>query len=550
MGIFNKLVQAGMQEIVRLGKRGVAEGAEKAAKTAANQTDEMLTKGASKLPDLFPEIPVSKTKIGSLDIDPATWAKAEEKAKEFHGGVMDELKQLHPKEYENTVFQNYQAQVGDWNLKKPHEDVGDIDSFMNEEGVVEFGAKEMKKDWETNGTFTPTETYDTMPEAPAVPSNLEQFVESGKVPPVENRTERDAMISRLKVVRKNNMDVLKATGKFDENDSIVVGKAMGEFRAKYDQEVNVDMPSDVEKFKKLVDTEQVKYDKLREKYKDHPPMTLYHGQRSLSETIKSKGFIDPTTHRKQHDELHIGAPSFTRDPNFNFAQESFGGKNAENFVSVEIPYADYEFSKVNMSPTQYRKRDINTILKVVTGNEEYRPLSIPSSDFYETESAIVEAEKLKRKGLKPATSDIDKKIESRIESEKAMSNASVRASTAYAKMESTESAADAYKAYKYVKDFMVAAMDNAKRTSTKTGLGQQYRTDILNKLNIGASEMFEISRVLREHNAPEKAELMDQLARSVNKLGLGGRDKPTIAGLNKIIEITPKLAKGGLASRK
>lgn len=550
MGIFNKLVQAGMQEIVRLGKRGVAEGAEKAAKTAANQTDEMLTKGASKLPDLFPEIPVSKTKIGSLDIDPATWAKAEEKAKEFHGGVMDELKQLHPKEYENTVFQNYQAQVGDWNLKKPHEDVGDIDSFMNEEGVVEFGAKEMKKDWETNGTFTPTETYDTMPEAPAVPSNLEQFVESGKVPSIYGRDERDAMISRLKVVRKNNMDVLKATGKFDENDPIVVGKAMGEFRAKYDQEVNVDMPSDVEKFKKLVDTEQVKYDKLKEKYKDHPPMTLYHGQASLSETIKSKGFIDPTTHRSQQSELSIGAPSFTRDPNMNFTQESFGGKNAENFVSVEMPYADYEFSKVNMSPTQYRRKDINTILKVVTGNEEYRPLSLPSSEYYETESAIVEAEKLKRKGLKPATSDIDKKIESRIESEKAMSNASVRASTAYAKMESTESAADAYKAYKYVKDFMVAAMDNAKRTSTKTGLGQQYRTDILNKLNIGASEMFEISRVLREHNAPEKAELMDQLARSVNKLGLGGRDKPTIAGLNKIIEITPKLAKGGLASRK
>lgn len=548
MGIFNKLVQAGMQEIVRLGKRGVAEGAEKAAKTVVDQTDEVLTKGG--LPDILAEAPVSKTKIGSLDIDPATWTKAEEKAKEFHGGVMDELKQLHPKEYENTVFQNYQAQVGDWNLKKPHEDVGDIDSFMNEEGVVEFGAKEMKKDWETNGAFTPTETYNTMPEAPAVPSNLEQFVESGKVPSIYNRDERDAMISRLKVVRKNNMDVLKATGKFDENDPIVVGKAMGEFRAKYDQEVNVDMPSDVEKFKKLVDTEQVKYDKLREKYKDHPPMTLYHGQASLSETIKSKGFIDPTTHRSQQSELSIGAPSFTRDPNMNFTQEAFGGKNAENFVSVEMPYADYEFSKVNMSPTQYRRKDINTILKVVTGNEEYRPLSLPSSDFYETESAIVEAEKLKRKGLKPATSDIDKKIESRVESEKAMSNASVRASTAYAKMESTESAANAYKAYKYVKDFMVAAMDNAKRTSTKTGLGQQYRTDILNKLNIGASEMFEISRVLREHNATEKAELMDQLARGINKLGLGGRDKPTIDGLNKIIEITPKLAKGGLASRK
>lgn len=550
MGIFNKLVQAGLQEIVSLGKRGVAEGAEKAAKTAVDQTDELLTKGAGKLPDLFPEIPVSKTKIGSLDIDPATWAKAEEKAKEFHGGVMDELKQLHPKEYENTVFQNYQAQVGDWNLQKPHADVGDIDSFMNEDGVVEFGAKDIKKDWETSGTFTPEEQYNILSEAPKLPSELKDSIEVGKLPSVGDITSRDAIISSLKTIRKNNMDVLKATGKFDENDPIVVGKAMGEFRAKYDQEINVDLPEDIAKFKKIVDAEQVKYDKLKEKYKDHPPMTLYHGQQGGTNTIAQKGFVDPTKHRKKHSELKIGGPSFTRDPNMNFTQDAFGGKNAENYVSVKMPYADYEFSRVNMSVDQYKSQDINTIMRVITGNDEYRPLSLPSSSFSETEDTIIEAEKLLKKRLKPAGSDIEQKIESRIESEKKLQAAAKNALTAYQRMEMTEKPADAYRAYKHVKEFMTAAMENAKRTSTKTGLGQQYRTDIINKFSIGPSEMYDIASVLRKHNAVEKAKLMDELAKNINRLGFGGRDKKTIDGLNKIIEITPKLAKGGLAVRK
>lgn len=132
--------------------------------------------------------------------------------------------------------------------------------------------------------------------------------------------------------------------------------------------------------------------------KTHPPVILYHGSRTERTPEKlARGFYNPQTNSKSHFELNVGAISFTKDPNLNYYIEKFGGKEAKNISQVEIPYAEYEFRRVNMPLTAYDNQDLNYLARAITGSPDVaRPLSLPRSQtFKETEDAFVEADKLK-----------------------------------------------------------------------------------------------------------------------------------------------------------
>jgi hypothetical protein len=83
--------------------------------------------------------------------------------------------------------------------------------------------------------------------------------------------------------------------------------------------------------------------------------------------------------------MNVGAPSFTRDINLGMRGSPFGGTNPENYVVTEMPYADYVFGKINMAPEKYDKKDINTVLRSITGAPDViRPVSLPRAGYLET----------------------------------------------------------------------------------------------------------------------------------------------------------------------
>ena len=196
------------------------------------------------------------------------------------------------------------------------------------------------------------------------------------------------------------IEMPNVAGKVEDD---VIAVAQGEYRAAKGKEVDVNDPKAVEDFVSFSMPLQDKLNKLREKYKDRPPKVLYHGTPYNAEERVSKGFFDPQTlpeDQAGQRELKVGATSFTSDARFNYANTSFGGTDPENIVQTTIPYADYEFRRINMSRDQYKKKsdtgDMNTIARSITGSPTAaRPLGLPRSiGMKESEDAFTESEKL------------------------------------------------------------------------------------------------------------------------------------------------------------
>jgi hypothetical protein len=215
---------------------------------------------------------------------------------------------------------------------------------------------------------------------------------------------RQDTLSALKEMRTNSFDKLiempNVSTKIEDD---VIAVAQGEYRAAKGKEIDVNDPKAVEDFVSFSMPLQDKLNKLREKYKDRPPKVLYHGTEYNAEQRATKGFFDPQTLPEEqvgHRELNVGATSFTSDARFNYSNSSFGGTNPENIVQISIPYADYEFRRINMSRDQYKKTakngDMNTIARSITGSPTVaRPLGLPRSiGMRESEDAFTESEKL------------------------------------------------------------------------------------------------------------------------------------------------------------
>jgi hypothetical protein len=212
---------------------------------------------------------------------------------------------------------------------------------------------------------------------------------------------RQKTLGVLKDIRTNTFDKLvdmpNVTSKIEDD---VIAVAQGEYRAAKGKELDVNNPEAINDFINFSLPLQKKLNDLRVKYKDKPPVTLYHGTATNADDILAKGFTDPTTLEDiGHSELEVGATSFTKDIRYNFAG-SKGGKDPSSILETKIPYADYEFRRINMPMSKYQKSegfgDMDTIARSITGSPTVaRPLGIPQSiGLRETEDAFVESEKL------------------------------------------------------------------------------------------------------------------------------------------------------------
>jgi len=319
---------------------------------------------------------------------------------------------------------------------------------------------------------------------------------------------------------------------------------------------------------------QNKLEQLREQYKDVPPIRLYHGGLpEKMEKLNRSGFYDPTRSTTGHFEMNVGGPSFTKDLNLGFNANSFGGRNVDNFMYTDIPYADYKFSRINMPPKGYDAKDMNTIIRAVTGVPDFvRPISLPRAGFNETEDMIIEANKLSVKGNNVKLKALNPKdevfnraligIKPKAEIIKTRDELKELMDNALDSFDERESAKSAYKSYTAVRNLMNDYMNMSKGT-VRSGTGQQYQSSIDQFIDDAfhggvVDKLPDVADILRSVGATQKAknllELRDRLrefSATDNATGTPAikEDKRKLS-LQKVREMTPKLARGGLATRR
>jgi hypothetical protein len=373
---------------------------------------------------------------------------------------------------------------------------------------------------------------------------------------------RKEILQNIREIRQNAFPVL--VDKLDELsftkgskplDEDVVAVAQGEYRAAKGREVEADDTASLEDFASFASKYQDKLDALRVKYKDTPPVILYHGSRTERTPEKlARGFYNPQTNSKSHFELNVGAISFTKDPNLNYFIEKFGGTEPKNVSQVEIPYAEYEFRRVNMPINAYEKQDLNYLARAITGSPDVaRPLSLPRSQtFKETEDAFVEADKLTVTQDIAGVSEKYGKIEAR---QKKIDSALIRLAdfnAAPQKGLASKTAPNAYQAYKDIRTVFNEIAKSSEVTSTKTGYGQnyysaleKYKTELLSSIN-RLLDVYQDKFSPEAFNSSPKPTMLLELKKALSKTeGVTNSADTQKKAIETIRDITPKLNKGG-----
>jgi hypothetical protein len=228
------------------------------------------------------------------------------------------------------------------------------------------------------------------------------------------------------------------------------------------------------------------------------------------------------------------------------------------------------FNKINMAPEKYDRKDINTILRAVTGAPGVvRPIGLPRAGFLETEDMMLEPEKLRVKGknakLRSGEADVSEALQRggndviRAQVKKDEELISEYMKTARQSNDPKERMKLAYMSYSGIKDLMNSYIGMGKATSTKTGLGQQYQAAI----NFFADysgiqrQMREVGDILWDGGAKQKAQNLYELSDKLKKFQ---QSEPAISKatdeakrtkpLDEVRKFVPKLAKGGLATRR
>lgn len=377
---------------------------------------------------------------------------------------------------------------------------------------------------------------------------------------------RKTAISAIKDYREDVFFKLRQDDKFAVFDDEVLGTMLGDYRYSKGKELNPRDADEVMEAAKMATTYQRNLNHLREKYKDMPAVKLFHGQGETEavEGLLKSGFRDPQKGTWAHSEMLVGAPSFTRDINLGMRGSPFGGTNPKNYVVTEIPYADYVFGRINMAADKYDKKDINTILRSVTGAPDVvRPVSLPRAGYLETEDMIVEAEKLRVKGSSPKLRSAEKDVaEAGVplrSQHKAMEELVDKQITKVLDTDDTKEAVrNAYKAYGMIRELTNSYLDMAKGTSVKTGLGQQYQQaiNLFAESNI-ARDMDKVADILAAGGATQKSRnlyLLKEKLREFTKTepswssatSEAKRTKP----LEEVTKFIPKLAKGGFIAKR
>lgn len=377
---------------------------------------------------------------------------------------------------------------------------------------------------------------------------------------------RKTAVSAIKEYREDAFFKMRNDKKFATFDDEVIGTVLGDYRYSKGRELNPRDANDVAEATKMATAYQSKLDQLREKYKDMPPMKLFHGQGETEsiEGLLKNGFRDPQKGTWAHSEMNVGAPSFTRDINLGMRGSPFGGTNPKNYVVTEIPYADYVFSRINMAADKYDKKDINTILRSVTGAPDVvRPVSLPRAGYLETEDMIVEAEKLRVKGSAPRLRSAEKdvaavKVPLRSEQKTIEEQVESVMRSAVSEGDSKVAMRDAYKSYNQIRDLMNSYLDMAKGTSVKTGLGQQYQAAINMLAESGiANKMDKVAEILEAGGAKQRAknlyllkEKLREFAKSEPAYSTATSEAKRTKPLEEVTKMIPKLAKGGFITKR
>jgi len=512
-----------------------------AAKKAAPAVTEDVAEQTSKaLPS--PAQTAPQPSAGLAKYAPEEVTAAETKAMEFEGAsTMDWLKQNHPEKYENTVF-TYMNKADE---AEPHPGAGSVYDFIDEEGVYDFTKTVAQKEAEapptTKGLMQPVD------EEPVVV--VSDKAVKGLLKNVNNLADRNDMIEQIREIRTQRFPKLKVEGVEDS----VIGVTQGDFRMMNGREADPSKAKDRSLFKDLAKKKQKELDRLRVKYKDTPPIELFHGNPDRAETISQQGFTKPQRERFKHTELEVAAPSFTKDLNLQFNTGSFGGRDPSAIVSTKMPYADYLFSRVNMPKVAYENQDLDVIARSISGDPaSTRPLSLPRSGaMNETEDAFVEADKLlMNKAEKSASGKLSEYAPiaaKRKDAIKAYNSSAAIANNTnkFKALPEKEKIIAANNTYKAVRELLTSYAAAARITSTKTGMGQQY-TALVAGSPLYPIPLRNVADVLEKQGSVERAALLRKIAANMEDIR---KSTDRVPATRAIQEAASKLSKGGLASR-
>lgn len=366
--------------------------------------------------------------------------------------------------------------------------------------------------------------------------------------------QRNAVLSNIKQLRTAEFSKIRKDPTFDTFDDEVLAVLQGDFRKKFDREF--DVATDKEAGIAMANRYQKKLDELREMYKDVPPKRLWHGNTAEKiEPIKKKGFADPQTKKNFHQELYVGAPSFTSDLNLNMAADSFGGMTPSNILYAEIPYADYVFTRINMKPEAYDFKDLSTIAQSINGSPTVaRAVSLPRASYFEKESMMPEANKLR---LKSAAKDVEAAVRSGGINPDLYNETAKTLDKVVKNAIKNNSVADAYVAYGGIRDLMKQIESMSTNVSVKGGRGHQSAAK-LNTIagdNKKMAEYVKIADILDQSGAKQKAETLRSFIKSLTDYGssYGGEaieEVTRIPQLKSVFKSSEKLAKGGFVAKR
>lgn len=525
------------------------------APSTVEQTGQMLAKEAAPIAE-EPFKVIKGKKYATEDI-----AAAEQKLPDFLG--MDdvsfkETKQKDPNWYETQMRE-----------------------LLNEEGVSEYAPKE---------TPVIVKTPEGTRESKRAQAYEVLDVNSGdlnSIAPSFSSSKRSLAIINLRDTRDFSFPYLidQPRVKQLKDSELVTAVLQGDWRALKGSEINVFDEKQMNEFADMAEKYQKKLDALREQYKGAAPKRLYHGSREAAEpTIRDViGFSDPQAMETVGQaELNLKAVSFTSDPTMNITDKRFGGKNPERYIYTEMPRAEYEFKRVNMTPEEYNTSNMNVIAKTLNGsNNVIRPLSLPRSMYKETEDTLIEVDKFKPGALQGAGEKLYHGREKM--------GALIKGSTEQANLEKdtigtinflkeraigateAEKGRIAYALYGQIRDLLNIYLKQAGGPDTR-GLGQSYMSSLERMANEVDKSPFimnqttdngaltyltsHLAKYFKESGSKQKAANLKQLNDALYVLrqpidaGAKKGTNPKIKAVNDIRELTKNFKKGGLASKK
>jgi len=334
---------------------------------------------------------------------------------------------------------------------------------------------------------------------------------------------RKKLDDAISTVRKEREDAyLKISGSPDflDFDPLVISTALAKTREKvsdrlmtarniagnkrspfFAPEFDIENASakEVDDFFKLATTEQKKLDQLRSKFETRPPVSLIHGQEEGTNVVAQlakKGFMAPQSRAGKHAELNVGTPSFTKDPNVNALIPKFGGQDIKAYGSVNIPYGDYIYRRINMPASVYDEANpyggqrpesaLFIYNRAITGAPDNAvPISLPKGYHLESEDIFLEADKLKNMGFsRPAGRGGDKealfRIQTAIDMKDSTTSKLFKMSDTYSgildKLDAKRlpSESQVYSFYKDVRDLFKNEISKSESVGVTGGAGSRY----------------------------------------------------------------------------